>query len=163
MSREQTSREEAQKMDEKVSEMTAEVTFFDNIHLNRMGEYLVRGQVKGVRQGDCLMEPIYVPELNMLVASCLCNTNENRIVPLRIWTFSDNIKVKKGMRVGKIEFMESSRQAIGASVRNIKETNSTDRWSRLLPQLENQLNELPKHYKKILLPLLEKYNDIYSL
>ena len=165
MSRGQTLLEnKAQRMtkNDNLSKKMSEVLFFDNINLKSMGEYMIRGQVKGGLIGDCLIEPTYVPESNILVASCLCKVDKSRIVPLRVWTFSDDVNIKKGMRIGQMEFMETSRNDENARVRNIKETK-TDRWSKLLPQMEKHLAEIPKDYRNKLLPLLEEYSDIFSL
>ena len=127
-----------------------------------MGEYMIRGQVMGELRGDGLIEPTYVPECDMVVASSLCDVNEARIIPLRIWTFTDNVIIKKGMKLGEIKFMETCGNCAEVRIRNIEET-SNDRWRQLLPQMDIHLNELPDRFRRKLVPLLKEYSDIFSL
>ena len=90
-----------------------------------MGEYIIRGEVKGELRGDGLIEPTYVPECEMVVASSLCNVNnvnETRIIPLRIWTFTNDVNIKKGTRLGEIKIMEACGSRADLTIRNIEET-----------------------------------------
>lgn len=52
-------------------EERVKITFYDNISLKKTGEYIIRGQVHTTVEGDGFIKPIYFPDTDLIVVSCL--------------------------------------------------------------------------------------------
>lgn len=147
---------------ELVSGEKANVTFYDNVKLKKAGEYIIRGQVHSTREGEGLIEPTYCPDLDLVVAACLVDVRESKIVPLRIWSLRENTKIKKGQCIGDISFDVSETKAAMQRLNSVAIENK-DRWKVLWPQLEPHVTNLPEVYRKALIPVLNEFSDIFSI
>ena len=146
----------------KVTSESVNVTFYDNINLKMPGEYIIRGQVHTTRDGEGLIEPIYFPEIELIVAACLVDVTESKIVPIRVWSLREDTKIKKGQCIGEVSF------DVSVTKTNMHRLNSVvieknDRWKVLWPQLEPEVSTLSDVYKNALIPLLKEFCDIFSI
>ena len=138
----------------------AKVTFYDNVNLKVPGEYIIRGQVHSKHGGDGMIESVFFPEVDLIVASCLVEVTESKIVPIRVWTLKENTKIKKGQCMGEINFCQN----IDVKERlNSVAVEKSNRWEALWPQFASEVNTLPFDYKKKLISLLKDYSDIFSV
>ena len=88
----------------------AKVTFYDNVNLKVPGEYIIRGQVHSKHGGDGMIESVFFPEVDLIVASCLVEVTESKIVPIRVWTLKENTKIKKRAVHGRNKFLSKYRR-----------------------------------------------------
>lgn len=145
---------------EEVSRQCVKVTFYDNICLKLPGEYIIRGQVHSTLEGDGFIEPIYFPDADLIVASCLVAVDESKIVPLRVWTLKEDTKIKKSQNVALLQFND---EKTSVKRMNMVSTDKINRWNVLWPQLQQEVDRLSEEYKSKLIPLLKEYSDIFSV
>ena len=128
--------------------------------MKKPGEYIIRGQVHNQEKGEGLIESCIFPEANLVVASCLVDVGKSNIIPLRVWTLKEDVKIKKGQVVGEIQF--TSKKSEHTCLREVSVTKERNRWDLLRPQFE-EVNALPQEHKALLIPLLKEYCDIFSV
>ena len=143
---------------------------FDTIVLPTAGEYFIRGHV-GLKEG---FEGSFEPETetldrnkdgNWIAASSIVKVDERGNIPVRIWTFENGVRLKKGMNVGKLLASSKVNNASSKCVklRHIVKASDEGRWETLKPQFEKQLSQLMDAEKNMLLPLLQEFADIFSI
>ena len=145
-----------------------EVQCFDSITLPTAGEYIIRGHVELTEGFEGSFEPeIETRDLeedrNWVVASSVVKVDERGNIPVRIWTFENGIRLKKGMKVGKLLASPKIESLCGAKVRHLSKEKDEKRWEALKPQFEKQLSQLIDAEKSMLLPLLKEFADIFSI
>ena len=118
MSRDQVGRDKAKKKaqwNRKTNEIHVgigfTVCFFDTINLPVAGEYFVRGQIsKNYYSSDAgIFEPMrgYDNEADYVIATGMVNADERRLIPIKLLTCKDNVRITKGTKIGtftKCEF-----------------------------------------------------------
>ena len=71
---------------------------FDTVKLRKAGEYVIRGKVD-IKEGIVgLFEPAVMKDGDALFGSGLVKTDIRGLVPIRIWTFEDGVRLKKRKR-----------------------------------------------------------------
>ena len=80
-------------------------------------------------------------------------------MPIRVWALKEETKITKGQYIGNIHFCtkESDVGRVSAVV-----CEGNDRWQALWPQFEEEMKQVPDEYKKIVIPLLKEFSDIFS-
>lgn len=142
------------------------VRCFDSITLPKAGEYFVRGKVDINKEGVMgLFEPVarvYESRVEgSLMASGLVEVDSKGRIPVRIWTFKDNIRLKKGAELGTLLICRESEGK--ERICQITEPDMEGRWKLLKTKFENKLNELPSLERQVIVPLLKEFADIFSV
>ena len=173
MSREQAKSPVERKTQNDVEDKNnVQVQCFDTVKLAKAGEYIIRGHVD-FKEG---FEGIFVPnnndscivhKENLLLASGIVRVDERGIIPIRIWTFGDGVRLKRGMNLGNLssccQISKKYKSVDDAGVRNLTKVCNEDRWKVLKPKFDAQLNQLADAEKNMIIPLLREFADIFSI
>ena len=152
----------------KMSEVESDfsVCFFDTINLPAAGEYFVRGQISNNYHcnDSGIFEPIrgHDNEDNYMIATCMVNADERRLIPIRLLTFRDNVRISKGTKIGIFSRCESESKSVKV---NKISGDKQSRWKileeKFIPHLRHLSNS--SNERKQLLKLLEEFSDIFSI
>lgn len=85
------------------------VRCFDNVKLENSGEYFIRGIVES-SIGAGLYEP-YQNRNDFLTATGLVEINYRNLIPIRIWTTEDKVRLTKGMVIGTFQTLKTNEQS----------------------------------------------------
>ena len=178
-SREQASREKnkTHKDSSKCSDdLTFKVRCFDTVKIHKAGEYVIRGcvelseGVEGLLQSDELYNPLSnsTADRNWVAASGVVKVNVRKHIPVRIWTFEDNVKLQKGLMIGELSTFTRKVEPNSVDTCRMNQLSNypTDleaRWKILQPQFNMQLCNLRREERQVLVPLLKEYADIFSM
>ena len=157
------------------------VRCFDTVRLNKAGEYIIRGcielneGIEGVfeplikKDANCEKEEANNERIAWITASGVVRVDSRKHIPIRIWTFEDNVKLTKGMQIGYFSIFsqkevqnetgEESRINLLSQMNNQKE----ERWNILEPKFREQLGQLSKTENQVITPLLQEFVDIFSV
>ena len=141
------------------------VRCFDDVKLAKAGEYIVRGQVECDSGVVGLLEAIPISENEeFVVGSGLVEVDQKKVIPVRIWTLCDGMKLKKGMELGKLSlYRYCVKPSNHKMCRVISESDMKERWDKLKPQFERQLQGIADEERSMVVPLLKEFADIFSV
>ena len=142
---------------------------FDSVKILKSGEYFVRGVAESwpCAEGEGIFEPtnrICEQSTNdpFVVASGLVRPDRRNLIPIRLLTLEDNVKLKKGIVLGTLRAAERDYESAAVTMRGISvETNK--RWEILEPKFASKLSSMGEIQKKELMPLLQEFSDIFSI
>ena len=135
---------------------------FDTVKLRKAGEYVIRGKVD-IKEGIVgLFEPAVMKDGDALFGSGLVETDIRGLVPIRIWTFEDGVRLKKGSVIGNFSICQQ-KNGNENLVCGLSAPNLDDRWKLLAPKFEDRLKQLPCSERQALKPLLKDFSDIFSV
>ena len=101
---------------------------FDNIKLERRGEYFIRGFVESNAESG-LFEPLNECESDDFVtATGLVGINHRNLIPIRIWTTNDKVHLSKGMVIGTFQPVQEYSDDKCDKVALISGNENDERW-----------------------------------
>ena len=146
-------------------DLTFKVRCFDTVKIHKAGEYMVRGcvelseGVEGLFQPDDLYSDNgkFTVDRNWMAASGVVRVNGRKHIPVRLWTFEDNVKLQKGLVVGELSPFPGKRESSSVDTctgrMNQLANHPTDleaRWNSLQCQFNAQLGDLKVKKDKFL-------------
>ena len=152
--------------------MRSVVQCFDSVTLPKAGEYVVRGQVDICNGISGLLEPLSSAPSEYtctgsaseaLIGSGLVETDYRGRIPVRIWTFKDGVRLKKGEEIGVFTVCEQGGEEDCKQICIMTEADKDKRWKLLETKFENKLHRLSAIERKILVSLLREFVDIFSV
>jgi hypothetical protein len=149
----------------KEDEHSCSVKLFDTVNLPMTGEYFIRGQLtKQIINASGIFEPIRRSETedSYAAATGMVNIEERGLIPIRILTFKDNVRIKKGTTIGTFTRCLSEQQVTRV---NRVTCDKESRWNilekKIIPHLEHLRENTPERIQ--LIQLLEEFSDIFSI
>lgn len=119
---------------------------------------------RNVSISNGLYEPLSDNEkaTDFVTASGLVHVNDKHIIPVRMWTLCDGVRLKKGMVIGKFTPYEKVTEA--ETVRAVVSSDE-NRWETLRSKLEKTVNDesVSEEDRKKLELLLRRYADVFSI
>ena len=175
-SREQASSEKKIKTHKDSNEFMFKVRCFDTVKIHKAGEYLIRGcvelseGVEGLFQSKewCNASNNSTVDRKWMAASGVVKVDIRKLIPVRLWTFEDDVKLQKGLVIGELSTFPGKRESDSVDTYRMNQLSNhpTDleaRWEILQSQFNAQLCDLRSEERQILVPLLKEYADIFSV